>query len=425
MLSWTGDEFMSDMSVEVENEVRTFPLEVKTFGGFSIAYNGNEISFGQQNDSQLVHLMQLLLHFRKKGVTRELAKAELFGDRIVDDVSHSIRNIIYNLRKKLKEFDLPESQFVMKKGGSYYWADDFPVLEDASEFENLLEKALNCTDDYDKQEFLVQAAHLYTGRFLEGFESSVWIASEAERYKGLFAKCINELADILRQESKYQLMYDISLYATEVDPFDEWEVLTLEAISGLGRFDETETFYNNTVDKYVKEFGDRKAAYIKSFINRLGMKLVIGNESIEEIQEKMRGKNEYGQNGYYCSLPVFQEIYRMTERMLQRSGDRIYLMLCTIVDGKGHPLLAGSRLEDLSARLRDAIIKSVRNTDTVTRYGKGQYLILLIDTAYEGCSIVASRIDSNFIKAGQRTGVRYSVNNVISTAGRRPKSSEE
>ena len=405
---------MSDMSVEVENETKASLLEVKTFGGFSVAYNGNEISFGQQNESQLVHLLQLLLHFRKRGVSRELAKAELFGDRSVDDVSHSIRNIIYNLRKKLREFDLPESQFVMKKAGAYFWADDFPVLEDASEFEALIEEALECTDDRDKEEILINAAHLYTGRFMEGFESSVWTAAEAERYKGLFAKCINELADLLRNESKYQLMYDISLYATEVDPFDEWEVLTLEAMSGLGMFDETETFYNKTVDKYVSEFGDKNAAYIKAFVNRLGMKLVIGNESIEEIQEKMRGKNVYDQYGYYCSLPVFQEIYRMTERVLQRSSDRIHLMLCTIVDGKGNPMLAGARLEDLSSRLRDSIIKSVRNTDTITRYGKGQYLILLIDTAYEDCSIVASRIDSNFIKAGQRTGVRYSVNNVIS-----------
>lgn len=96
---------MSDKLVQFDNETAAGAINVVTFGGFSVAYNGREISFGQQNESQIVHLLQLLLHCRDKGVTRDLAKAELFRDREIDDVSHSIRNIIYNLRKKLREYD--------------------------------------------------------------------------------------------------------------------------------------------------------------------------------------------------------------------------------------------------------------------------------------------------------------------------------
>ncbi|MBP3898465.1 MAG: hypothetical protein J6D57_11635, partial [Mogibacterium sp.] len=146
------------------------------------------------------------------------------------------------------------------------------------------------------------------------------------------------------------------------------------------------------------------------------LKLVIGHESLAEIQEKMRDGSAHDRRGYYCSLPVFQEIYRITERMMERAGDRIFLMLCTILDSKGNPMLSGTRLEDLSERLKDAIVTSVRYTDTVTRYGKGQYLILLINTTYEDCSIVAKRINSNFMRAGQRTSVSYSVNNIIVSA---------
>ena len=407
---------MSNKSVQISNEVKASPMEVKTFGGFSITYNGNEISFGQQNESQIVHLLQLLLHFREKGVSRDLAKAELFGDRDVDDVSHSIRNIIYNLRKKLKEFDFPDSQFVVKKGGVYFWADDVPVIEDASEFENLFNEAMMNQEENEKLELLNQAMRLYTGRFLAGNESSVWTVAEAERYREMFVKGVNELSDILKQEHKYKLMYDASIYATNVDPFNEWEIMTLEALSGLGRFDQTERFYRETVDKYMKEYGGRTNSYVRAFVNRLGMKLVIGHESLEEIQEKMRDKSRHDRKGYYCSLPVFQEIYRITERMLERSGDRIFLMLCTILDSKGNPMLTGARLEDLSVRLKEAIITSVRYTDTVTRYGKGQYLVLLINTTFDDCSIVANRINSHFIKTGQRTSVRYSVNNVIVSA---------
>ncbi len=421
---------MSNSPLQMDNEVEAspinaralaIPMEVRTFGKFSITYNGTEISFGQQNESQIVHLIQLLLHFRAKGVNRDLMKAELFGERSVDDVSHSIRNIIYNLRKKLREYDLPDSQFVVKKNGRYYWADDIPVREDASEFESLINAAMLSPDDHVRYELLDQAAHLYTGRFLEGNESSVWTVSEAARYKDLFSKCINEMAVILRQDHNFRKLHDISLYAMEADPFSEWEILALESLSGLGSFDQTEKFYRDTVDKYSKQFKGKSNSYVKAFINRLGMKLVIGHESLDEIQEKMRDKSRHENRGYFCSLPVFQEIYHITERLLERSGDRVFLMLCTILDSKGNPMLTGAKLEDLSMRLKNAIISSVRYTDTVTRYGKGQYLIMLIDTSFEDCEIISSRINSHFIKPGQTTSVRYTVNNMIDSAAKGDK----
>ena len=410
-----GEE-MSDTLVQIRRETPADVLAVKTFGGFSISFNGSEISFGQQSDSQIVHLLQLLLHFREEGVSRELAKSVLFGEKEIEDVSHSIRNIIYNLRKKLKESGLPESQFVIKRSGSYYWADDIPVDEDAYGFEQSYRDAMSAETDEEKLELLIQTIYRYTGKFLAGNRPAAWSAREADRYRTIFAGAMNEAAEIMRRTHQFQLMYDLGLYAARVDPFSEWEILMLEALAGLGRFDVTENFYKETVDAYTAEFGNKNTTYIRDFINRIGLKLVMGHETLEEIQAKLRSSGSHENNGYYCSLPVFQEIYRLTERMFDRAGDRIYLMLCTIMDGKGSPLLNGSRLEDLADRLKAAIVASVRYTDTVTRYGKGQYLILLINTTYEDCSKIANRINKHFLRAGQRTSVNYTVSNIIVTA---------
>ena len=390
-----------------------YTINVRTFGGFSIRYKGEELSFGNQSESQMVQLLQLLLHYRKQGLSRDLAKAALFGDRDVDDVSHSIRNIIYNLRKKLRALGLPESQYVVKKGGVYFWCDDIQVIEDAAEFEEAFNKALECGDDEQKTELLTDACYMYAGRFLAGNESSVWSAQEAERYREIFSDCVTELTDILREAHKYKQLLDVSTFASKVDPFSEWEILTLEALGRLGKFDRTESFYRKTVDMYVKEYGGRANSYVREFINRIGLKLVVGHETLEEIQKKIGNPDDYDRKGYYCSLPVFQEIYRMTERMMERSGEKIFLMLCTILDSKGNPMREGSRLEELSERLRNTIIESVRHTDTVTRYGKGQYLVLLINTTAEDCSVVSDRISSRFIREGQRTSLSYSVSNII------------
>lgn len=395
------------------NSNEDYTINVKTFGGFSIRYKDSELSFGNQSESQMVQLLQLLLHFRRQGLSRDLAKAALFGDRDVDDVSHSIRNIIYNLRKRLRALGLPDSQYVVKKKGVYFWCDDIKVIEDAAEFETAFDNAMNCEDNEQKIDMLTNACYMYAGRFLAGNESSVWSAQEAERYREIFSDCMIELTDMLRDAHKYKQLLDVSTYASKVDPFSEWEILTLEALGRLGKFDKTESFYRKTVDMYVKEYGGRANSYVREFINRIGLKLVVGHESLEEIQSKISNPEDYPREGYYCSLPVFQEIYRMTERMMERSGEKIFLMLCTILDSKGNPMREGSRLEELSERLRQTIIESVRHTDTVTRYGKGQYLVLLINTTEEDCSVVSKRISSRFIREGQRTSLSYSVSNII------------
>ena len=390
-----------------------YTINVRTFGGFSIRYKDSELSFGNQNESQMVQLLQLLLHYRRQGLSRDLAKSALFGDRDVDDVSHSIRNIIYNLRKRLRALGLPESQYVVKKKGVYFWCDDIKVIEDSTEFETAFDNAMSCEDNEQKAEMLTSACYMYAGRFLAGNESTVWSAQEAERYREIFSDCVIELTDMLRAEHKYKQLLEVSTYASKVDPFSEWEILTLEALGRLGKFDKTESFYRKTVDMYVKEYGGRANSYVREFINRIGLKLVVGHESLEEIQSKISNPEDYPREGYYCSLPVFQEIYRMTERMMERSGEKIFLMLCTILDSKGNPMREGSRLEELSERLRQTIIESVRHTDTVTRYGKGQYLVLLINTTEEDCSVVSKRISSRFIREGQRTSLSYSVSNII------------
>ena len=69
---------------------------------------------------------------------------------------------------------------------------------------------------------------------------------------------------------------------------------------------------------------------------------------------KQRLKEEKGQGGaYYCSLPSFRDSYRLVTRMLERSGQSAYLMLCSLTDGKGHPLEKPEKLELLSEELQE------------------------------------------------------------------------
>ena len=390
-------------------------LYVRMMGSFSLTYKGVEFAGGKQQGTQVALLLQLLLHNRRNGVSRNLLKAVLFEDRDIEDVSHALRSIIYNTKKKLKEAGLPPVDFIRQEKGIYYWTDEIPVREDAEVFERSYNQALEEPDLEKRMHLLHSACHMYSGPFLQGNGSVIWISQEAKRYRELFADCVTQTAELLRTEHRFKMLLDLSRFATNVDPFDEWEVLTIEALVSLTRYEEARNFYEEALDRYINEFGNRSTEYVREITRKLGAQLVYENESIDDIQSKLKDDKKERGHGFYCQYPVFQELYRTVERVMERAGEQIYLMLCTIVDSKGNPMRDGPRLNELSNRLADAIVTSVRHSDTVTKYGQGQFLVLLFNTTYENCSIIQKRIDGRFLSDRQRTGVQYDVNSVIFT----------
>ena len=388
-------------------------IYVKTLGSYSVSYNDTEIAIGSRDESQIGLLMLLMFHFGKEGASRSLIKNTLFEDRDIEDVSHAIRNVLYNMRKNLKAHGLPDANFVKQSKGIYYWTDEVPVVEDAREFERLADEALQEEDAKVQASKLYDACYSYSGRFFAGRDNVPWIYQESERYRAMFHEVTVALIDYYRETHKFKDMYDLALYAVRVDPFSEWEMYAVEALTNLGRFADSERYYEDTVNAYIKEYGDRSNEHVRDFIRRLGENLFHDHETIDEIQDKLTNSDDLGGRGYYCSLPVFQELYQTIERTMRRNADKIFLMLCTIVDSKGNPMREGPKLTELSERLKIASVNSIRHTDTVTKYGQGQYLILLINTTEENCHIIENRINDNFLTSRQRTGISYSVKGLL------------
>ena len=398
------------MSEELTEKEKIY---VKTLGTYSISYQGSEIAVGSRYESQVGLLLLIMAHFGREGASRSLIKNTLFEDREVDDVSHAIRNVIYNMRQKLKSYGLPDAGFIKQSKGVYYWTGEVDIIEDAREFERLIADAEKEHAKATKMAKLLEACFSYSGRFFAGRDNVPWIYQEGERYRALFKQTALTLLDYYRETQKYKSMYDLATYAVKVDPLAEWELYVIESLTNLGRYAESEKYYDNTIDLYIEEYGGRANEHVRDFIKRLGENLFHEHESIDVIQDQMTNPEGQEGRGYYCSLPVFQELYRIIERTMHRSADRIFFMLCTIVDSKANPMREGPKLDDLSVRLKDAIINSIRHTDTVTKYGQGQYLILLINTTEENCHIIENRINNNFLSARQRTGVSYSVNSLL------------
>ena len=76
-------------------------LYVQMFGGFSLSYEGKLITGGvKSRESQFMYLMQILLHERGDGVSRDRLEAVLFENRDIGDIHHATREALSIMQRK-------------------------------------------------------------------------------------------------------------------------------------------------------------------------------------------------------------------------------------------------------------------------------------------------------------------------------------
>ena len=189
----------------------------------------------------------------------------------------------------------------------------------------------------------------------------------------------------------------------------------MEALTALGSYEEARAFYDRTAELYFREQGLMPSERMTELLGKTGSQTEHPYGSMHEIQQSLC-KGETAEGGYLCSYPVFQGIYRMVRRMTERGGQSVYLMLCRIVDGRGERIREEQALETLTKRLENAVQNSVRKGDAMSRYGKGQYLVLLVNIAYEDCDLVKERISRRFAGEQIQAKIRYYVNSVTGCA---------
>jgi len=389
-------------------------LYVRMLGGFSLQWNGKLLAGGSKaSESQFTYLLQILIHNAPKGVTRDRLEELLFEDREMENLHHALQSVIYNTKKKLEKAGLPRVNYIEQRKGVFFWTDEIPVVEDAREFEALYTQAEASADVDERLALYMDACHWYGGEFLPTHTGVIWAAREARRYRELFCECMEKASVILRMNQDYFQMEELGTYAASIDPLADWETVTMEALASMGRYDEARKLYDETVQYYFNEQGLRPSKKLMEQFERLGAEMQHRHAALDFIQSELSGRDDDFPGGYLCSYPVFQGIYRMVERMMERGGQSVYLMLCTVVDGKGNPMREGPVLDELCKRMGDAVRRTVRRGDAMCQYGRGQYLVLLVNTTRENCSLIQKRINYRFIVGRQRSAIQYYVNSLF------------
>lgn len=384
-------------------------LKVQMLGAFIMEYDHHPIAFERNTMTKTNQLMQILLFAGENGIKREQLMQQLFGREEVTNPSNSLRATVFRLRKLLAEAGLPsDDEFVHIKSGTYRFSPDIPVELDVVLFEELAERAFAETEEEKCIALLEEACRLYQGDFLPQLENVEWVGNLVKHYKNLYVRCMTKLCELLKERKEYQKLYQVAAGAVALYPFDEWQVWQIDSLIAQNQMNEAMRLYDETADALFRGNGALPSKLMQERLAKMNSDVEHKAERIDKIQDILKETDE--QDGaFYCSYPSFAETYRFMERVIKRSGQPAYLMLCTITDGKGYPLDKSERLEKLAEELDTAIRNALRRGDLFTKYSANQFLILLLDIKQEDCLTVIDRINNSFENPSRKNYLKYHI----------------
>ena len=372
-------------------------LEVKLFGVFAITYDKKPLSFGKSSSTKVIKLLQILFAHLENGITREKLIENLYGREEVNDAANNLRVTVHRLKKLLVNSGLPEYDYIKIKKGVYRWDSPFEVMVDALEMERIIRESQLEEESAKKIEMLEAACKMYVGEFMPNASGEDWVVVESVRYKNLYSKALQVVLDWKMEKGEYEEAIRLAAVACELYPFDEWQSVKIDCYIAMNHYKDAMREYEQTARMLVEELGVTPSARMLEQFEIMSGRLQNRPQAINKIQNNLK-EDAFESGAFFCTVPGFRDSYRIMSRCMERNGQSVFLLVCTLTDGLGRPLDAGEKLDVMSDTLFGAIKDSLRRSDSFTKYNQAQYLVMLVGTNEEDCQIVINRITKRFAR---------------------------
>ena len=395
-------------------------IRVKMLGSFSLNYKGQEVALGRNNSAKFIQLLQIMWLMQDKGITKDRLISALYERDALSNANNSFNNLVYQMRKQMISAGLPDAEYVIKKDKLFYADYTIPIEVDATRFKTLCEKAETMEDGPEKYAVCKEAFGLYAGELLPEISTELWVITESISYRKMYEQCVDWMGQYLRSTNEYDEMQEIFGRAVTIYRDNDWQIDQIDALLAKGEYKEAYALYKTTVHMYADEMGLPPSEKLQECFRKMSNKLTSLPGEITEIQSDLRRSHELVDDGnanggaYYCTYPSFVDAYHILGRNMERSGQSIFMMLCSLVDYEGKQFRDQRKIKTYSAMFQDVLQEILRRGDTFCRYSQTQFLILLVGTAQEGCEVVYGRIEAKVRElVGTRVNIRY---NIVSIA---------
>lgn len=372
-------------------------LQVRLFGKERITYGDVPILFGRNSITKAVKLLLILLHYGEDGIARNRLLEALYGREELANAGNNLRVTIHRLKKILVEAGLPEYEYIVSKGGFYYWDSPMEAVVDTKVFQALIGQAEEEPDPKKKLAMLTEACQMYGGEFLQKLSGDEWVLLESVQYKNLYTGALQQVCASLMEQREYDEALRMVEPACEMYPFDEWQSIKIDCYIAMNRYKDALKEYEATAKLLIEELGISPSEKMMEQFKIMSEHISNRPQVITEIKGGLQEEKEES-GAFFCTFPGFRDAYRVIRRGMERNGQSVFLLVCTLTDTKGRPLEASGKLDVMSEALFDAIKNSLRRCDSFTKYNQSQYLVMLMGTNEENCQIVIERISGRFAR---------------------------
>ena len=377
-------------------------IYVKTLGGFSITVDGKEISDNNNQSKKPWSLLEYLVVFQKKDISVNELIETIWPDDPGVNPGGALKTLMFRSRKLLDPLGIPPQRLLVQQRGSYSWTQDIPTVMDIDQFEAICNQVLGSAPDGGEKtlDLCLEGLNLYKGDFLPKAEYESWVIPISTYYHSLYQKLVYRTIELLLAREDYGQITSVCQTAIGIEPFDEeFHYYLVYSLYKDNHTNQAVEHYNHTLDLFYNEFSISPSDRFKELYKTIRSKEQGINTNLDAIQEALR--EEASSGAFYCEYPVFQDLYQLERRAIERTGDSIYLCLMTVTDQDGQTP-KGTVLNRAMEHLNSAIRDSLRCSDVYTRYSISQYLILLPTVTSEKGGMVLQRIPSNFRKRYSR-----------------------
>lgn len=370
-------------------------LQVKLFGTEKVLFGDTTIINGKNMITKAMKLLLILIYYGEEGISRGQLIENMYGHEEVTDVANNLRVNMHRLKKVLEKAGLPDYEYVQHIDDKYYWSAPIELDVDVTKFKSILQKVEEETDEQRKLSLLQSACQLYNGEFLQRLSGDEWVVVEAMHCKKLYSNALQQLCEALMDQKEYEQALQLLETACELYPFDEWQSIQIDCYIAMNQYKEAMRVYDQTARMLVEELGIGPSPKMLQQFKNMSGHISYKPQVLDEIKQEF--KQDVLQKGaLFCTVPGFRDVCRAARRGMERSGQSIFLMLCTLVDTKGHPMKASDKLEEMAAELHIVLRNTLRKSDSFTKYSQSQFLVMLVGTNEENCQIVIDRIEKRF-----------------------------
>ena len=373
-------------------------LKIYMLGRFALEYEGKVILEDEGRIHKVWTLLGYLIanHNRKLGM-QELPELLCHDDRS-NDPSKAVKNLVYRLRCVLSDSGLPKENYILQTGGTYSWNNGLDCTIDTEEFTEAYNKAKKVSYDPEKaMEYYLKAISLYKGKFLPHAAYDEWAVNSTTYYHRLFIDSVISLYELLEKKEAYETMLPVCEKAINIDAYDEdIHRIYIHCLTRTGRHKEALSAYEAITNRLYDEMGVNPSKELRDLYRDIIKTLKSVETDLITIKEDLNegGRAEYS---YFCEYQIFKDIYRFIARRVNRTGESIFIMLCTLTDANGE-IPSKEYLAEAMDALKNSIGKSLRKCDLFSRYSHSQFVVMLPDISYENGCKVGKRIEGAYKK---------------------------